>query len=110
MCGPLALALPPAGSTTPAYVLGRVAYNLGRIVTYCLLGVVFGLAGWTFLLAGVQRWVSIALGMALLLGLFASRKLAAVAPGHVCSWTGSSRACRACCAGARLRRWRCWAC
>jgi uncharacterized protein len=76
MCGPLALALPPAGRTTPAYVLGRVAYNLGRIVTYCLMGVVFGLAGWTFLLAGVQRWVSIALGMALLLGLFASRKLA----------------------------------
>ena len=53
MCGPLALALPPAGSTTPAYVLGRVAYNLGRIVTYCLMGVVFGLVGWTFLLAGV---------------------------------------------------------
>ena len=76
MCGPLALALPAAGNTTPAYVLGRVAYNAGRIVTYCLLGIVFGLAGWTFLLAGLQRWVSIALGVALLLGLFASRKLA----------------------------------
>ena len=57
-------------------MLGRVAYNVGRIVTYCLLGVVFGLAGWTFLLAGMQRWVSIALGVTLLLGLFASRKLA----------------------------------
>jgi len=56
-------------------VLGRLAYNLGRIVTYCLLGVLFGLVGWTFLLAGVQRWVSIALGVALLLGLFASRRL-----------------------------------
>jgi uncharacterized protein len=76
MCGPLALALPAAGDTTPGYVLGRVAYNLGRIVTYGLLGILFGLAGWTFVLAGVQRWVSIALGVALLLGLFASRKLA----------------------------------
>jgi uncharacterized protein len=76
MCGPLALALPAAGNTTPGYVLGRVAYNAGRIVTYCLLGIVFGLAGWTFLLAGLQRWVSIALGVALLLGLFASRRLA----------------------------------
>jgi len=75
MCGPLALALPPAGDTTPGYVVGRVAYNLGRIATYCLLGILFGLVGWTFLLAGVQRWVSIALGVALLLGLFASRKL-----------------------------------
>jgi sulfite exporter TauE/SafE len=76
MCGPLALALPGAGNTTPAHVLGRVAYNAGRIITYCLLGIVFGLAGYTFLMAGLQRWVSIALGVALLLGLLASRKLA----------------------------------
>src|ERR1017187_6538648 len=80
MCGPLALALPAAGNTTPGYVLGRVAYNAGRIVTYCLLGIVFGLAGWTFLLAGLQRWISIALGVALLVGLFASRKLALSRP------------------------------
>jgi hypothetical protein len=80
MCGPLALALPAAGSTTPAYVLGRVAYNAGRIITYCALGIVFGLAGWTLLLAGLQRWVSIALGVALLLGLFASRRLALARP------------------------------
>jgi hypothetical protein len=80
MCGPLALALPAAGENTPAYVLGRVAYNVGRIVTYCLMGIVFGLAGRTFLMAGLQRWVSIALGVALLLGLFASRKLALSRP------------------------------
>ncbi|MCX6921762.1 MAG: sulfite exporter TauE/SafE family protein [Verrucomicrobia bacterium] len=75
MCGPLALALPPSGDTAPGYVAGRISYNLGRMVTYCLLGMLVGLAGWTFLLAGIQRWVSIALGVALLLGLFASRKL-----------------------------------
>ena len=80
MCGPLALALPPAGNTTPANVLGRIAYNAGRIITYCVLGIVFGLAGWTFLMAGLQRWVSIALGVALLLGLFASRRLALARP------------------------------
>jgi uncharacterized protein len=80
MCGPLALALPAAGNTTPAYVLGRVAYNAGRIITYCLLGIVFGLAGRTFLMAGLQRWTSIALGVALLLGLFASRKVALSRP------------------------------
>jgi sulfite exporter TauE/SafE len=80
MCGPLALALPAAGNTTPTYVLGRVAYNTGRIITYCLLGLVVGLAGRTFLLAGLQRWVSIALGVALLIGLFASRRLALSRP------------------------------
>jgi uncharacterized protein len=75
MCGPLALALPPAGDTLPGYVLGRIAYNLGRIVTYCALGVVFGLVGATLWLAGIQRWVSIALGVTLVVGLVASRKL-----------------------------------
>lgn len=76
MCGPLALALPHAGGRPASYFAGRVAYNLGRIVTYCLLGLVFGLLGKTLLIAGVQRWLSIALGVALLVGLFASRKLA----------------------------------
>ena len=73
MCGPLALALPATGSTTAAHVLGRIAYNAGRIATYCLLGILFGLVGYTLLLAGFQRWVSITLGVALLLGLVASR-------------------------------------
>src|ERR1035441_277600 len=74
MCGPLALALPAAGNTTAGYLLGRVAYNTGRIITYCLLGIVFGLAGWTFLLAGLQRWTSIALGAAALLGRGPARR------------------------------------
>jgi sulfite exporter TauE/SafE len=76
MCGPLALALPTAGRTGLSFLLGRLAYSVGRIATYCALGVFFGLAGWTLTLAGIQRWVSIALGLALLGGLFASRRLA----------------------------------
>lgn len=76
MCGPLALAVP--GTTTSAlrFALGRVAYNTGRVATYCLLGMVFGLFGKTLLLAGIQRWLSISLGVVLIAGLFASRKLA----------------------------------
>src|SRR5689334_18485310 len=76
MCGPLALALPSAGARPAGYFIGRVAYNLGRIITYCALGLGFGLLGKTLLLAGVQRWLSIALGVGLLIGLLASRKLA----------------------------------
>ncbi len=76
MCGPLALALPHAGNRPASYFAGRAAYNLGRVVTYCVLGLIFGLLGKTLLLAGVQRWLSVALGVVLLLGLFASRKLA----------------------------------
>jgi sulfite exporter TauE/SafE len=80
MCGPLALALPNTSNRTAAFLLGRVAYNLGRIATYCLLGFIFGLLGKTLFLAGIQRWVSITLGVMLLAGLFASRKLSSWRP------------------------------
>jgi len=75
MCGPLALALPSTGSRLPGLVASRIAYNVGRIVTYCLLGLTFGLLGRTLALAGIQRWLSIGLGIALLTGLLGSRKL-----------------------------------
>ncbi len=76
MCGPLALALPPTDNTRAKFFTGRLAYNLGRLVTYCALGLVFGLFGKTFLLAGLQRTLSVALGVALLAGLLLSRRLA----------------------------------
>jgi sulfite exporter TauE/SafE len=76
MCGPLALALPKTGTGVLSLILGRVGYNLGRILTYCALGLVFGLVGRTLLLAGIQRWLSIALGVVLLAGLVTSRRLA----------------------------------
>jgi sulfite exporter TauE/SafE len=74
MCGPLVLAITAA--SPGRFLLGRVAYNTGRILTYCAMGLVFGLLGKSFLVVGIQRWASIGLGIALLLGLFASRKLA----------------------------------
>ena len=80
MCGPLALALPPTGRTTAGFALGRVVYNLGRLVTYCLLGLLVGFIGQTLLIAGLQRWLSIGLGVVLLVGLLASRRLALAAP------------------------------
>jgi sulfite exporter TauE/SafE len=49
-------------------------------VTYCFLGLVFGIVGKTLWLAGLQRWVSIALGAALLVGLLTSRRLALSKP------------------------------
>ena len=80
MCGPLALALPMTGNSRATFVLGRVAYNLGRIVTYCLLGAAFGLVGQTLAFAGFQRWVSIAAGSAILVGLFVSSRFAVSVP------------------------------
>ena len=59
MCGPLVMAMPAIGNTTASQVTGRLAYNLGRIMTYGLLGIVFGLLGQMLSMVGVQRWVSI---------------------------------------------------
>lgn len=73
MCGPLALALPRLEPTAWRHVAGRLAYNLGRVVTYGALGLVFGLVGRSLALVGVQRWVSLALGVALLAGVLAAR-------------------------------------
>ena len=74
MCGPLALAVPIPTRGVSRLVVGRAAYNLGRVTTYCGLGLVFGTIGRSLWLAGVQEWFSIALGTLLLIGLFVSRR------------------------------------
>ncbi len=75
MCGAIALALPHHGRGWSSFVAGRVAYNLGRIATYSSLGLVFGFIGRSLALAGVQRWLSIGAGAAIIAGLLLSRRL-----------------------------------
>jgi sulfite exporter TauE/SafE len=80
MCGPLLLAVPNAGHTRRSFLLGRVVYHAGRILTYALLGLVAGAIGLGFALAGIQRWASVAAGAAILAGLLFSSRLALAAP------------------------------
>lgn len=67
MCGPIAIALPIPNSNNLSFVVGRLLYNLGRVVTYSFLGAVFGLLGSRLVIAGFQQSVSIALGFAIVL-------------------------------------------
>ncbi len=67
MCGPIALALPYQGKMRWAAAGNVMLYNLGRIVTYGLLGAVIGIFGKGALLAGMQTYISIGLGVVLLL-------------------------------------------
>ena len=69
MCGPLALAVPVMGRSRRAIILSRLTYNSGRILTYAILGLVFGTMGQGIARAGIQQGVSIAVGVLLLLGL-----------------------------------------
>jgi sulfite exporter TauE/SafE len=80
MCGPLALALPHRGRGAGSFLAGRLLYNLGRIVTYAVMGAVFGTIGQGVALAGVQRWVSLGLGAAILIGLCVSPRFAGAIP------------------------------
>ena len=91
MCGPLALALPRTGDTSALFLAGRLAYNAGRILTYSLLGALFGLLGQTFAVAGLQRWVSLVAGILILVSLVASSRFALGLPAtRVVGWLKTS--------------------
>jgi sulfite exporter TauE/SafE len=91
MCGPLALALPPTGRSRAAFLTGRVAYNLGRVVTYASLGALFGLLGRTLALAGFQRWVSLLAGAVILISVLLSpRPASGVLLVRVVNWLKAS--------------------
>lgn len=70
MCGPIALALPMGFKTRLSFAFSRVLYNLGRTVTYTMLGGIFGLLGKGLVLAGFQQALSITLGVLLLVIAF----------------------------------------
>ena len=66
MCGPITLALPGFQSNLSKIISSRILYNLGRTLTYALMGAIIGLAGEGISLAGAQRWVSIGSGILLI--------------------------------------------
>jgi sulfite exporter TauE/SafE len=80
MCGPLMLALPAPPGGAARFISGRILYQLGRIMTYGLLGLVVGIVGRSLFLIGLQRWFSIALGLAVLAGFFISTKISLSTP------------------------------
>lgn len=63
MCGPLSLALPVSSLSPVKKTLALFVYNAGRIITYSIIGLIFGLAGRKIYLAGFQQIFSIVLGV-----------------------------------------------
>ena len=66
MCGPLSLALPIQYLFKAQRIIAIVLYQIGRVVTYSTLGLIFGLAGRRLYVAGFQQWFSIAMGILIL--------------------------------------------
>jgi sulfite exporter TauE/SafE len=67
MCGPIALALPGTEKKGWRYLLGRLLYNLGRLLTYSILGGIVALLGVAAAMFEAQRWFSLVLGGILIL-------------------------------------------
>ncbi|MBX7093643.1 MAG: sulfite exporter TauE/SafE family protein [Flavobacteriales bacterium] len=72
MCGPIALALPLNRKNYLTMVIGSAAYNFGRVFTYSAIGLVFGLIGQGLFIAGYQNFLSLTLGILILLSLIFS--------------------------------------
>jgi len=78
MCGPIALALPKAGNTKAGVLWSRFLYNIGRVITYSALGVLAGLIGKSATVIGLQNFLSVLLGVAIL--------VAVLVPSRYLSW------------------------
>src|ERR1700760_2968988 len=59
MCGPLAFAIPVIENKWWLIVADKVLYNLGRIVTYTLLGLLMGFIGRQLWIFGLQQFICI---------------------------------------------------
>ena len=67
MCGPIAFVLPiPKGDKTKSF-FGTALYHLGRILSYSLIGLLFGMLGKGLYLAGFQQRLSILIGVIMIL-------------------------------------------
>lgn len=63
MCGPLSLALPVYHLPTSMRFFSLLAYQLGRIATYSLIGLALGWVGSRIYIGGYQQLFSIVMGL-----------------------------------------------
>lgn len=67
MCGPIAFMLPVDRTNQTKRVLQIFVYHLGRLITYGILGLLFGMLGKGFYLFGFQQYLSIIIGVIMIL-------------------------------------------
>lgn len=67
MCGPIALSMGLTKKQATNYYLQNLTYQFGRITTYAFLGAVLGIIGQGFQLAGFQSYLTIIVGVILII-------------------------------------------
>lgn len=70
MCGPIAFAIAVDRKRKVKMLFQNFSYQLGRIFSYTLLGLIFGTLGYGFSLAGFQKNLSILLGTVMIISVF----------------------------------------
>jgi sulfite exporter TauE/SafE len=69
MCGPIAIALPLHGNTVPQKIFGGTLYNVGRTITYGIMGAIFGLLGQGIQMIGFQQKISVIMGSIMIISV-----------------------------------------
>ena len=67
MCGPIAMMLPVDRSNEVKKITQIIMYHIGKLTAYGTLGLIFGLLGRSFYLAGMQQQLSIIVGILMIL-------------------------------------------
>jgi sulfite exporter TauE/SafE len=67
MCGPIAFLLPLDRSNSLLKYVQLLLYHTGRLITYAILGILFGLLGKSLYLFGFQQQLSIGIGLVMIL-------------------------------------------
>ncbi|MFY1047886.1 sulfite exporter TauE/SafE family protein [Chryseobacterium sp. GP-SGM7] len=67
MCGPIALSMGLTKKQATNYYLQNLTYQFGRIFTYAFLGAILGIIGQGFEMAGFQQYLTIGVGILLIL-------------------------------------------
>lgn len=74
MCGPIAFMLPVDRTNKTKRLIQVSVYHLGRLLTYGILGMLFGLLGESFYFFGFQQYVSIIIGVLMMLMIVLPKK------------------------------------
>ncbi|MEY4963126.1 MAG: hypothetical protein RLZZ323_445 [Bacteroidota bacterium] len=77
MCGPIAMMIPVDRTNPTKKATQIITYHLGRLVAYATIGLLFGLVGEGFFLAGIQQRLSIFIGVAMIITILTPERVLA---------------------------------
>ena len=66
MCGPIAFVIPVDRTSKTKLIIQTILYHVGRLLSYSLIGFLFGLVGRGLYLAGFQQRLSILTGLVMI--------------------------------------------